>query len=82
MVQTQVYIEVLNFAFNFSYNLRPMEHQTLDTSIANNLCWFWLQMNGTGVLILAVAKIFQTEKSLREFSFSSISSLDILAFYI
>ena len=39
MVQTQVNIEIMNFAFNFGYNLRPMKRETLDTSF-NNLSWF------------------------------------------
>ena len=64
MVQTQVNIEVLNFAFSFGYNLRSMEHETLETSIANNLCWFWLQMNGTGFLLSAVIKCFKMTSSL------------------
>ena len=51
IVQTQVNIEALNSAFTFGSNLRRMKHETLDTSIANNLYWFWLQMNGTGYLI-------------------------------
>ena len=32
--------------------------------------------------LLAVIKIFQTEKFLRNFSFSSLSSLNILAIYM
>ena len=39
MVQAQVNIEILNFAFNFGYNSRPMTHDTLGASF-NNLCRF------------------------------------------
>ena len=37
MAQAQVNIEILNFTFNFGCNLRPIKHETLVTSIANNL---------------------------------------------
>ena len=47
-----------------------MKH--FDASIANNLCEFWLQMNGTSFLILdclvfGVVKVFQIEKFIGEF---------------
>ena len=80
---TDTDIEVLNSACRLGYNLRPMKLETLDTSVAKNLCWFWLQINGTGFLVLdcllVVIIVIQTEKFLREFSISSLSSLDILA---
>ena len=53
---------------------RDYSNETLDTSIANSLCGFYLQMNGTGCLILDCMPLlsnFQIEKFLREFSFSS-----------
>ena len=71
MVKTQVTIEVLNFAYNFGNNLRPMRHGTLDTNIAKNICWFWLQMKWNRLpnsSLFADVKIFQIEKLLREFS--------------
>ena len=41
---------MLNFVFNFGYNLRPNTQkasETHDKIIASNLCEFWQQINGT-----------------------------------
>ena len=61
---------------------QPMQkllNEALDTRIANNLSEYWLQMNGTGLLVLDACsyKNFQMEKFLRDLVFSSISSLYI-----
>ena len=62
--------------------MRKLLNEALDKRIANSLCEYWLQMNGTGFLVLDKIKIFQIEKFLRDFVFSSISSLNISAFYM
>ena len=55
--------------------MRKLLNEALDTRVANNLCEYWLQMNGTGFLV-------QIEKFLGDFVFSSISFLNISAFYM
>ena len=46
--------------------MRKPLNEALDTRIANNLCEYWLQMNGTGFLVLDAcsSKNFQIEKFL------------------
>ena len=83
MAQKPVNIEVLNFASDFGYNLRPMKHETLDTSKQSMLVLAaneWNRLPNSS--LFAVIKIFQIEKFLREFPFSSISSVHISTFCI
>ena len=60
-------------------HMQKLLNEALDTRIANNLSEYWLQMNGTGFLVLDACsyKNFQMEKFLRDLVFSSISSLCI-----
>ena len=56
-------------------HMRKLLNEALETRMVNNLCEYWLSMNGPAFkfLMLAVKNIIQMEKLLRYFAFSSIN---------
>ena len=69
---------------NAKQHMRKLLNEALDTRIANSLCEYWLQLNGTGFFVLDACsyKNVSNRKVLWEFRFSSLGSLNISGFYL